>query len=109
MITASPEGQHYEYSTRSVFFYHRTEYCEVGDIGHYAAMIISCLRPAVRQYKILFFLTGLLTGNLRVVSQLRPPVPKEFSIHRIIAIRVGAGCPAAPGTGVQGRQNGAEM
>jgi len=35
------------------FFYHRTEHCDLGDIGRYAPMI-SCLRLAVRQYKILF-------------------------------------------------------
>jgi hypothetical protein len=40
-------------TVHGVFFYHRTEHCEVGDICHYAAMMISCLRLAVRQYKIL--------------------------------------------------------
>jgi len=36
------------------FFCHRTEHCVVGDIGRYAAVMISCLRLAVRQYKIRF-------------------------------------------------------
>jgi len=52
MITASPDGQHYEYSTRSDFLSPDWHW-DVGDIGRYAAMI-SCLRLAVQQYKIHF-------------------------------------------------------